>query len=77
VVSAVRTTGRQVRDVRQLVNGLQQLGMMPFMAQPPTGYDDEAETWISAGALVTRMNIAQQIAGPQAAAIGGPAFQRR
>ena len=26
VVSAVRTTGRQVRDARQLLNGLQQLG---------------------------------------------------
>jgi uncharacterized protein (DUF1800 family) len=77
VVSAVRTTGRQLREPRQMVNALQQLGMMPFMSQPPTGYDDEAETWISAGALVTRMNIAQQLAGAQAAAIGGPAFQKR
>jgi uncharacterized protein (DUF1800 family) len=77
VVSAVRTTGRQVRDGRPLVNALQQLGMMPYMSQPPTGYDDEAETWISAGALVTRMNVAQQVAGAQAAAIGGPAFQKR
>jgi uncharacterized protein (DUF1800 family) len=77
VVSAVRATGRPVRDGRPLVNALQQLGMMPYMCQPPTGYDDEAETWISAGALVTRMNVAQQLAGAQAAAIGGPAFQRR
>jgi uncharacterized protein (DUF1800 family) len=77
VVSAVRATGREVRQPRQMVNALQQLGMMPYMAQPPTGYDDEAETWVSAGALVTRMNIAQQLAGAQAAAIGGPAFQRR
>jgi uncharacterized protein (DUF1800 family) len=77
VVSAVRTTGRDVRQPRQMINALQQLGMMPYMAQPPTGYDDEAETWVSAGALVTRMNIAQQLAGPQAAAIGGPAFQKR
>src|SRR5688572_27346979 len=63
VVSAVRTTGRQVRDGRPLVNALQQLGMAPYMSQPPTGYDDEAETWVSAGALVTRMNVAQQVAG--------------
>jgi uncharacterized protein (DUF1800 family) len=77
VVSAVRATGRQVRETRPLLNALQQLGMMPYMCQPPTGYDDHAETWISAGALVTRMNVAQQVAGAQAAAIGGPAFQRR
>src|SRR5687767_1771738 len=77
VVSAVRTTGRQVRDGRPLVNALQQLGMAPYMSQPPTGYDDEAETWVSAGALVTRMNVAQQVAGAQAAAIGGPEFQKR
>src|SRR5687767_5815828 len=77
VVSAVRTSGRQVREARPLVNALQQLGMAPYMSQPPTGYDDEAETWVSAGALVTRMNVAQQVAGAQAAAIGGPEFQKR
>ena len=48
------------------------------MCQPPTGYDDTAETWVSAGALVTRMNIAQQLAGRSARrTIGGPEFQRR
>jgi uncharacterized protein (DUF1800 family) len=77
VISAVRVTGRDVGDGRQLIQGLRQLGMAPYMAEPPTGYADEAEAWISAGALVSRMNIAQQIAGPQAATIGGPEFQRR
>jgi uncharacterized protein (DUF1800 family) len=51
--------------------------MMPYMCQPPTGYDDEPETWINAGALVTRVNVAQRIAPAQAARIGGPEFQRR
>ncbi len=77
VTSAMRATGGDVGDARPLLRGLQQLGMMPYMCQPPTGYDDEAATWVSAGALVSRMNIAQQIAGPQAAVIGGPAFQLR
>jgi uncharacterized protein (DUF1800 family) len=77
VVSAVRVTGREAPDGRRVVNALQQLGMMPYMCQPPTGYDDEPETWINAGALVTRVNIAQQIAPAQAARIGGPEFQRR
>jgi uncharacterized protein (DUF1800 family) len=76
VVSGVRATGREVRETRQMLNALQQLGMAPYMCQPPTGYDDTAETWVSAGALVTRMNIAQQLTPQRAAEIGGPAFQR-
>jgi uncharacterized protein (DUF1800 family) len=62
---------------RLLVRALRELGMEPYMCQPPTGYADDAETWISAGALVSRMNIAQQIARSQAPVIGGPGFQRR
>ena len=77
MVSAVRATGRDAGNARPLLRALEQLGMAPYMCQPPTGYDDEAQTWISAGALVARMNIAQQIAAPQAAAIGGPEFQKR
>jgi uncharacterized protein (DUF1800 family) len=77
VASAMRATGREVSDARPLLQGLRQLGMMPYMCEPPTGYDDEAEAWISAGALVTRMNIARQIARADAATIGGPDFQRR
>jgi uncharacterized protein (DUF1800 family) len=77
VASAMRATGRELTDARPLLRGLQQLGMMPYMCQPPTGYDDEAAAWVSAGALVSRMNLAQQIAGSQAAVIGGPDFQRR
>jgi uncharacterized protein (DUF1800 family) len=77
VVSGVRATGREVREPRQLLQALQQLGMGPYQCQPPTGYDDTAETWVSAGALVTRMNIAQQLTPQRAAQIGGPEFQRR
>jgi uncharacterized protein (DUF1800 family) len=76
VVSGVRATGREVREPRQLLQALQQLGMAPYQCQPPTGYDDTAETWVSAGALVTRMNIAQQLTPQRAAQIGGPDFQR-
>jgi uncharacterized protein (DUF1800 family) len=77
LASGMRTTGRDVAG-RQLVRALIDMGMPPYMCEPPTGYDDTAESWVSAGALVARMNIAQQIAGPQkAASIGGPEFQRR
>ncbi len=70
--------GGGMEDGRQLLNALMQMGMPLYMCQPPTGYDDTADTWVSAGALVARMNIAQRIAGPQqATSIGGPEFQRR
>jgi uncharacterized protein (DUF1800 family) len=78
VASAYRATGRELSEPRTMLRALQQLGQMPYNCQPPTGYDDTADAWINAGALVARMNIAQQIAGPQdAARIGGPEFQRR
>lgn len=77
VVSALRATGRDV-GAQPILRALQQLGMPLYLCEPPTGYDDDAETWLSPGALVARMTIAQQIAGPRAAAtIGGPEFQRR
>ena len=37
VVSGVRATGREVREPRQLLQALQQLGMAPYQCQPPTG----------------------------------------
>ncbi len=77
VVSAVRTTGGGLTDTRPMLRALRDLGMPLYMCQPPTGYDDAAETWVSPGALVTRINVAQQIAGSRAAEIGSPAFQKR
>jgi uncharacterized protein (DUF1800 family) len=78
VVSALRTTGANRPQPRRMLQALQQLGMPPYMCQPPTGYDDTADTWVSAGALVSRLNVAQQLAGAQAAeAIASPDFQRR
>ena len=29
-----------------------------YFCQPPTGYEDTAEAWVNAGALVSRMNFA-------------------
>ena len=62
VVSAVRMTGADVSDGRPFVQVLQQLGEPLYMCQPPTGYRDTAETWVSAGGLVSRMNFATRLA---------------
>jgi uncharacterized protein (DUF1800 family) len=56
------------------------MGMPLYQCQPPTGYKDDADTWINAGALVARMNAAARLAdGDQTLAIrlGSPDFQRR
>jgi len=62
VVSAVRTTGADVSDGRPFVQVLQQLGQPLYMCQPPTGYRDTADAWVSAGGLVSRMNFATRLA---------------
>jgi uncharacterized protein (DUF1800 family) len=92
VVSAIRSTGATVRDARVLVQTLQQMGQPLYMCQPPTGYRNTADAWISAGGLVSRMNFATRIASgdmpgvtlpsdapppdPLALQLGSPEFQR-
>jgi uncharacterized protein (DUF1800 family) len=92
VVSAVRTTGATVSDGRAFVQTLQQLGEPLYMCQPPTGYHQTADAWVSAGGLVTRMNFATRLASGNmpgvtlpanlppaqelALQIGSPEFQR-
>jgi uncharacterized protein (DUF1800 family) len=62
VVSTMRTTGATVSDARALVQMLRQMGQPLFMCQPPTGYRNTADAWISAGGLVSRMNFATRMA---------------
>lgn len=92
VVSAIRTTGATVSDARVLVQTVQQMGEPLYMCQPPTGYHNTADAWISAGGLVTRMNFATRVAsgnmpgvtlpanapspGELALRLGSPEFQR-
>lgn len=58
VVSALRATGAEVRNAAPLVQQLRTLGMPLYGAQPPTGYDDTAASWVNSGALINRMNFA-------------------
>jgi hypothetical protein len=67
------------------------MGMPLYFCQPPTGYDEVEATWVSAGALVGRMNFAvdlskNAIRGAHvpldqeqtlALKIGAPQFQRQ
>jgi uncharacterized protein (DUF1800 family) len=89
-VSAVRASGAST-DGRGLGRELAGLGQPLYLCQPPTGYAEESEAWISSGALLARMNFATallegRVAGTRAgaappeltaAALGGPDFQRQ
>jgi len=45
-----------------LARAVGRLGQPLYEAQPPTGYADRAESWVSTGALVGRMNFALALA---------------
>ena len=62
VVSAVRASGGQVDDARQLVGTLGNMGMPLYGMMPPTGYSMKADTWVNSSALLARMNFALGLA---------------
>jgi uncharacterized protein (DUF1800 family) len=93
LVSAVRASGAEVVSALPLLRALGELGMPLYMCQPPTGYADTAETWISTGGLLNRMNFAVALTDGRlkgirverdaadtrlsAESLGSPEFQRR
>ena len=61
IASALRVTGAEVRNAQPAVQAVRELGMPLYFCQPPTGYDDSADTWVSSGTLVGRMNVALEL----------------
>ncbi len=64
VASAVRAVGGTV-DARggvQLSRAASEIGETLYGAQPPTGWPDRAEAWVSAGTLLARMNFGLALA---------------
>jgi uncharacterized protein (DUF1800 family) len=74
VVSALRATSADVRTALPLVRTLAGLGMPLYLCQPPTGYDETADRWMSSGALVNRLNFALAVSGGQMRGIELPAL---
>jgi uncharacterized protein (DUF1800 family) len=62
VVSSVRATGASVGDGRELARRIAAMGMPLYLQQPPTGYKDSAEAWVSTNGLVARLNFALDLA---------------
>jgi uncharacterized protein (DUF1800 family) len=63
VASAIRAAGVDLRNAMPAVQALRELGMPPYMCEPPTGYADEAKAWVNTGALLNRMNFAVALTG--------------
>ncbi len=62
VVSAVRASGASVDEASELARRIAAMGMPLYMDQPPTGYKDTAEAWVSTGGLLARLNFALDLA---------------
>jgi uncharacterized protein (DUF1800 family) len=73
VVSAVRASGANVTDAHELARRIAGMGMPLYGQQPPTGYKDTAEAWVSTGALVARLNFALDLAAGRVPGVALPA----
>ena len=62
VASALRATDASITNVRSLVGTIAAMGEPLYQCQPPTGYGDRAELWMSAGTLFARLNFAHALA---------------
>ncbi len=61
VASALRATGAEVRGPA-LARTVAELGMPLYLCQPPTGYDEQAASWLGAGSVLTRIRFATELA---------------
>lgn len=62
VASAVRAVGTLDEVQRALAQPLESLGQPLYRCAPPTGYAEVAGPWVSAGALVSRINFGLKLA---------------
>jgi uncharacterized protein (DUF1800 family) len=67
VVSSARALGADVDTAVPLVNWVTRIGEPLYQCLPPTGYSDKASAWVSAGALLNRLNFALALAGNRVA----------
>jgi len=58
VTSTLRMTYGRTANARVLMETLRSLGEAPYLAEPPTGYEETSAQWASSGAMLARMNFA-------------------
>jgi uncharacterized protein (DUF1800 family) len=62
VASAARALGADVDQAQPLVNWSSRIGEPLYQCQTPNGYSDAAQSWVSTGALLNRLNFAIALA---------------
>jgi len=62
VASAARASGATIVDASEAVRRLSDMGMPLYMQQPPTGYRDTSDAWVSTGGLLARLDLALDLA---------------
>jgi len=62
VASTLRATGADVGPSRGVLQALRQLGQVPYLSSPPTGYPAASAEWTNSGAMLNRMNFALALA---------------
>jgi uncharacterized protein (DUF1800 family) len=65
VAGAVRALDARVDDPLALFRAVGRIGQPLFAAQPPTGYLDTAQNWLSSGALLARIDFGLALASGQ------------
>jgi uncharacterized protein (DUF1800 family) len=65
VAGSVRALDASVDEPAALAKAVARLGEPLYAAQPPTGYPDLAQTWLSSGALLARIDFGLQLADGQ------------
>ena len=63
VASAARAVGAEIDVPLALVQWTGRIGEPLYQCQPPTGYADKADAWVSTGALLNRLNYSLALAG--------------
>jgi uncharacterized protein (DUF1800 family) len=91
VVSAIRSVDGSTAGSRQLAQMIGRMGQPLYQCQPPTGYPDRGDHWMSDGATIERLNFAVALAAGRIPGItiggrdaksltmmlGSPDFQKR
>ncbi len=69
VASALRATGADVSSAADLARRLGEMGMPLYGCQPPTGYADTADAWVSTSGLLARLNFALDLVAGEVAGV--------
>ena len=74
VVSSVRALDGHVDDPLPISRTVARMGEPLYRCQPPTGYKDTADAWVSTGALVERLRFGTALARRQVPGVAWPDF---